>query len=91
MTNAKHTPGPWFASQYDKTTDLWEVYQSGSDKFIAGDMRKEDALLSAVAPKLLEALESMLKYAGYRGNKNLNAYPKPMADALAIIAEARGK
>ncbi|HEX7734552.1 MAG TPA: hypothetical protein VF458_06810 [Ktedonobacteraceae bacterium] len=56
MTNtAEHTP--WYASQADNTTDMWEIYQTETDIVIAENITEAHAPLVAAAPDLLEELK----------------------------------
>lgn len=68
-----HTPGPWFAVQYNRSA-AWRVTTSPSDahgdiaNVLAGLAARKDAdvaanaKLIAAAPKLLEALQGLLDH-----------------------------
>lgn len=57
MSEAKHTPGPWMAREYEDCT--WEVTAQGpyGKLNLAEGIDEYDARLIASAPDLLEALE----------------------------------
>lgn len=56
------TPTPWFATQQDDATHLWEVYESVTDDCIADGLLQANARLIAAAPELLEALALALPF-----------------------------
>ncbi len=95
----KHTPGPW---EVKKDDDSWRIRQKGSVKrrlgFTVerpvgeGFLSKEDALLAAAAPDLLEALQSAVADLFYQieskhGAKVASEYPS-IVEGKAAIAKA---
>jgi|TARA_R100000149_G_scaffold18426_1_gene7210 hypothetical protein len=88
-----HTPGPWYAEEEEveegkawtvRGGDHWAVMES--DGCLRIDWKKEDALLAADAPRLLERvihLEHILKCAK-DVLTNLYTYDKDLEDAQWI-------
>lgn len=85
MTEAKHTPGPWFAEEDEEGN--WRVADEDG-AWVARSLswaREEeaDAYLIAAAPDLLEALERMVSLF-------LRQNAHDVAGARAAIAKAKG-
>lgn len=102
MSNAKHTPGPWFI--VDSVNGDWptgceicidnvEGGNPDTDYCIAsavhGDPEKlkANARLIATAPDLLDALETLVEHFEYYMGDN---ECRPLENARAAIAKARG-
>ena len=101
----KHTPGPWkvFAPTSRSSNDM--AYGIDSDKgiestsvvlFYGGILKKEDAMLIAAAPDLLDALQGILGYFD-SGNSvsvsqaTIKARSDEVKAAIAAIDKATGK
>ena len=60
MNNAKHTPGPWVAALGERlNTDVYHIDKQGNRVFVAEFATQTDAVLSAAAPAMYEALETV--------------------------------
>ena len=56
----KHTPGPWVAALGERlNTDVYHIDKQGNRVFVAEFATQTDAVLSAAAPAMYEALETV--------------------------------
>ena len=63
----EHTPGPWKADRFC----IWqgETYIAGTQTGIGEATQQANARLMAAAPRLLEALERIIRNAGYESGE----------------------
>ncbi len=81
-----HTPGPWFATDNGRDP-LFLTDANGDDV----PMTRENEVLKAAAPELLEALETMVRYTdSLESIPCISAAMKAVGSAQAAIAKARG-
>jgi hypothetical protein len=87
-----HTPGPWKAYHQKKTKyclENYEIHYSDDGECVAEIVHeKDDALLIAAAPDLLEALASILE--NYTHNKGKGLGNGTIHKAKKAIAKATG-
>lgn len=99
MTQAKHTPGPWFVGKIPgksgKTIHCGALPNGGLNviartaRHLVQRNAKANARLIAAAPDLLEALEELLGIA-FHPNVSGNVYVSSEDRARAAIAKAKG-
>lgn len=76
-----YTPGPWIVSESDDGFTYWIEANVGP---VASNVEKEDALLIATAPELLETLEGLLAFYGEDDNEWID-------QARTVLAKATGE
>lgn len=97
MSTAKHTPGPWHATQWGKTVviDAPEYLGLAHLNHIGNIMAngrpalaidKANARLIAAAPEMLEALKALL----WQHDNHGQLFGMALQDARATIAKAEG-
>ena len=91
----KHTPGPW---KVDVSKDVWgndefDIMDSGGYTLLTGFVhRKDDALLMAAAPELLQALADIQECCnGYVGTGPLKTINEIASDAIRVVWEQQGR
>lgn len=88
-TNAKHTPGKWTTKIRQPGTMLTVENENGEYvcSLLGGDEHKqENARLIASAPKMLEALKSLIEWESIMGGFDSERW----TEARAAIAQAEG-
>ena len=94
-----HTPGKWTAVKSNgyKSEECWDVepleLSNGEDG--RGLLKKDDALLIAAAPELLEALRELVEYNEKQFVTGEGIYTIPMDSvvgrAMSVIFKADGR
>lgn len=95
-----HTPGPWHICPQDQASHRWVIAQPDGSSvadcspvgpWVSDETADANARLTAAAPKLLKALQSIVASLAEHDDEGMIEHAEQMIAARAAIAEATGE